>query len=118
MNQTSPQLKNCDWVPLKGNIHFPKKKLLANIVIERYVFIKEHLYHYFRLSLLLGKGFLTLSREFSKSRVAYRQTLCSARFFEMEFLQEYESGDSESADTENMTNKEVEASAVPSSMPN
>ena len=36
----------------------------------------------------------------------------------MEFLQEYESGDSESADTENMTNKEVEASAVPSSMPN
>ena len=36
----------------------------------------------------------------------------------MEFLQGYESDDSESPDAENMTNNEVEASAVPSSMPN
>ena len=36
----------------------------------------------------------------------------------MEFLQGYDSTDSESTDTENMTNKKVEASAVPPSMPN
>ena len=36
----------------------------------------------------------------------------------MEFLQGCDSDHSESTDTENMTNKEVEASAVPSSMPN
>ena len=37
---------------------------------------------------------------------------------EKEFLQRYESDDSESPDTENVTNKEVQASAVPSSLPN
>ena len=36
----------------------------------------------------------------------------------MEFLQGYDSTDSESNDTENMTNKKVEVSAVPPSMPN
>ena len=36
----------------------------------------------------------------------------------MEFLQGYDSTDSESTDTENMTNKKVEVSAVPPSMPN
>ena len=92
-----------------------EKKLFANI--ERYVFIKEYVYHDFRLSLLSGKGFLTLSNKFSEWRVGCRQTLRSARFFEIEFLQGYESDDSESPDTENMTNKEVEASAVPSLMP-
>ena len=35
----------------------------------------------------------------------------------MEFLQGYEIDNSELTNTENMTNKEVEASAVPSSMP-
>ena len=36
----------------------------------------------------------------------------------MKFLQGYDSTDSESTDSENMTNKKVEASAVPPSMPN
>ena len=45
------------------------------------------------------------------------QPLRSARFFELEFLQGYESDNSELTKKENMTNKDVEASAVPSSMP-
>ena len=58
-----------------------------------------------------------LSSKFCKLHVRYRQTLCSARFFEMQFLQGYESDNSESTDTENMPNKEVDVSAALSSMP-
>ena len=79
--------------------------------------MKQHLYHYFRVSLLPDKGFVTLSSKFSKQRVRYRQTLHSVHFFKMEFLQGYESDSYESTDIENMTNKEVDASAVLSSMP-
>lgn len=47
VKQKSLQIANSDPMASKGNIHFPNNKLLPNIALERYVFIKEHLYHYF-----------------------------------------------------------------------